>query len=109
MKIYRANRAETGTQVFVDVPDHLKLEVYELNPRFDLRNHSPSGFEWGYGGEGPAQLALAILADFLDYKHMAIVWYQDFKSAVVAKLPHENWVLDEEDISEALAALGLPV
>lgn len=32
-----------------------------LNPRLDLFNHSPTGFEWGYGGSGPAQLALAIL------------------------------------------------
>jgi len=30
-----------------------------LNPRLDLYNHSPTGFEWGYGGSGPAQLALA--------------------------------------------------
>lgn len=36
-----------------------------LNPRTDLFNHSPNGFEWGYGGSGPAQLALAILADHL--------------------------------------------
>jgi len=34
-----------------------------LNPRLDLWNHSPTGFEWGYGGSGPAQLALALLAD----------------------------------------------
>ena len=27
-----------------------------LNPRQELRNHSPTGFEWGYGGSGPAQL-----------------------------------------------------
>jgi len=25
-----------------------------------VRNHSPDGFAWGYGGSGPAQLALAI-------------------------------------------------
>ena len=24
-------------------------------------NHSPDGFNWGYGGSGPAQLALAIM------------------------------------------------
>src|SRR5262245_55620958 len=29
-------------------------------------NHSPDGFAWGYGGSGPAQLALAILLDALD-------------------------------------------
>lgn len=36
-----------------------------LRPRHDLFNHSPDGFAWGYGGSGPAQLALAILADHL--------------------------------------------
>lgn len=25
-----------------------------------LINHSPDGFNWGYGGSGPAQLSLAI-------------------------------------------------
>ena len=34
-----------------------------LHPRKSLAvyNHSPDGFAWGYGGSGPAQLALAIL------------------------------------------------
>jgi hypothetical protein len=36
-----------------------------LPPRLDLFNHSPAGFDWGYGGSGPAQLALAMLADAL--------------------------------------------
>jgi hypothetical protein len=31
-----------------------------LDPRHDLYNHSPDGFEWGYHGSGPAQLALAL-------------------------------------------------
>lgn len=28
--------------------------------------HSPTGFEWGYGGSGPADLALSILCDVLE-------------------------------------------
>ena len=43
-------------------------------------NHSPDGFEWGYGGSGPAQLSLAIvlvaakkLLDPLDPEHLWIV------------------------------------
>src|SRR5687767_7716662 len=28
-------------------------------------HHSPTGFEWGYGGSGPADLALNIAARFL--------------------------------------------
>jgi hypothetical protein len=51
-----------------------------------IRNHSPNGFEWGYGGSGPAQLALAILLAFLP-REQALNHYQDFKWAVVAGLP----------------------
>jgi len=38
------------------------LNGQELHPAESLkmRNHSPDGFNWGYGGSGPAQTALAI-------------------------------------------------
>jgi hypothetical protein len=49
-----------------------------LNPRHDLCNHSPDGFAWGYGGSGPAQLSLALLADLTD-DETAQKYYQDFK------------------------------
>jgi len=55
-----------------------------LDPRHDLRNHSPDGFAWGYGGSGPAQLALAILADALDDRE-ATRLYQRFKFDVVGR------------------------
>ena len=28
-----------------------------------VKNHSPDGFNWGYGGSGPGQLTLAILLE----------------------------------------------
>ena len=39
-----------------------------LNRRSSLavRNHSPTGSAWGYGGSGSAQLALAILLAVTD-------------------------------------------
>jgi len=43
-----------------------------LAPRNDLFDHSPSGFEWGYGGSGPAQLALALLADHFVHRPAAM-------------------------------------
>jgi len=55
-----------------------------LPPRNDLCDHSPTGFAWGYGGSGPAQLALAILADVYD-DEFALANYQQFKWDVVAK------------------------
>jgi hypothetical protein len=75
-----------------------------LDPRFDLWEHSPTGFEWGYGGSGPAQLALALLADHLDDDERAITLHQDFKCAVVTKLPH-SWTLTTDDIERTLQSL----
>lgn len=69
-----------------------------LDPRFDLRRHSPDGFNWGYGGSGPAQLALAILADFTKDDGVALKLYQRYKWAVVARLPHATWCIDGEEI-----------
>jgi len=73
-----------------------------LNPRFDLWNHSPSGFEWGYVGSGPAQLALAILADHLGDDQEALNLYQRFKWAVIAELPGRGWMLTSRDIDQLL-------
>lgn len=51
---YVGRRSDEGVEVTVDGKP--------LDPRFDLMRHSPDGFEYGYGGSGPAQLALALLA-----------------------------------------------
>jgi len=48
-----------------------------------LRNHSPDGFNWGYGGSGPAQLALAITLELTGKAE----GYQHFKWNVIATLP----------------------
>lgn len=39
------------------------LDGKYLDPKSSQKyhNHSPDGFNWGYGGSGPAQLALAIM------------------------------------------------
>lgn len=63
-----------------------------------IGEHSPDGFEWGYGGSGPAELALAILADHLDCEPPAAL-YQAFKAAVVANLNHFGWQLRASEIA----------
>ena len=59
----------------------------QLDPRLDLRNHSPTGFGWGYCGSGAAQLALALAADALGDEQRAIELYQEFKFRCVANSP----------------------
>jgi hypothetical protein len=77
-----------------------------LDLRLDLRRHSLTGPERGYGGSGSAQLSLAILAEYLENDEEALRFYQGFKFAVVGRLPQDqSWVLTEEDIERALAML----
>ena len=82
-------------------------KVRELDPAFDLANHSPTGFSWGYCGSGPAQLALAILADvFRPRREYARRFYQEFKRRVIAALPgDQDWELTEERVREVAMAI----
>ena len=66
--------------------------------RLDLVNHSPTGFAWGYSGSGPAQLALAILADWMGCDHAARVLHQRFKAAAIAGMTGKHWSLTDDDL-----------
>lgn len=76
-------------------------ETTELSPAASqhLRNHSPDGFQWGYGGSGPAQLALALLLDVTGNPELAQSCYQDFKFHWVASWG-ESWSITSRDILE---------
>lgn len=110
MKCYYGSRDADGTckvrvvQVFGTVP----LLAEPLNLRLDLVNHSPTGFEWGYAGSGPAQLALAILADVLGEDKAAITLHQAFKFHTIAKLPRDTpWELTVHQVLDALVRIAL--
>lgn len=62
---------------------YLDGKYLDPRPSQTYRNHSPDGFNWGYGGSGPAQLALAIM---LKVKGDSS-GYQDFKFKFIAGLP----------------------
>ena len=62
-----------------------------------VRNHSPTGPAWGYGGSGPAQLALAILLAVTDAA-TAERFYQQFKWSVIAPIEADRWTLDAGDV-----------
>lgn len=91
-KRYRADHsycAADGGTVFVDVVDRATNTVRrtkELPLYLQVRNHSPTGFAWRYGGSGPAQLSLAILIDCLKDEERAVALYQKFKFARIAQL-----------------------
>lgn len=60
-----------------------------------IRNHSPDGFNWGYGGSGPAQLALAICLELYG-EERARSMYQDFKFKHIGSLPQSDFHVEIE-------------
>ena len=92
------HRESLSGQSLVTVCDGQKSEPLPL--RLDLVNHSPAGFSWGYGGSGPAQLALALLADALGDDDLAVRLHQAFKFRVVACWPEgERWWITADQIA----------
>ena len=101
MKTYTGSRTENGCAVVVSDGDSCR----GLDPRLDLRTHSPTGFEWGYGGSGPAQLALALAADALGDDEAALGVYQRLKFRLVGRLPADGWTLTAGELADALRSL----
>ncbi|HUU57257.1 MAG TPA: DUF6166 domain-containing protein [bacterium] len=91
--------------VIVGVPERtdqggFRVDVHSgagVAPLPHVERHSPDGFNWGYGGSGPADLALSILAYATgegDAMRNRPGLYQDFKWEVVAALPmNSEWAL----------------
>jgi Family of unknown function (DUF6166) len=93
MKVYEGGRGLGGAQVTVDGTP--------LDPRFDVQRFSPMGFEWTYEGDGPRQLALALLCDHLGDPTRALALTEGFMRDVVAELDNA-WELTSEEIAAAI-------
>ena len=73
-----------------------------------VKNHSPDGFNWGYAGSGPSQLALAILLEVTNDEAKALAHYHDFERQAIAAIKSQetNWEIEENKILEWLAERG---
>ena len=96
-KFYIAERSDLGDAVVWVVKRGDKTPL-PLEPSLKIRNHSPTGFEWGYGGSGPAQLALAILLDCTGCPEVALSYYLLFKAEEIAKAPLQGFQISAQEI-----------
>lgn len=75
-------------------------------------NHSPTGFEWGYWGSGPSQLAYAMLRVYFrvvlkdDTQDLARGLYAQFKFDIIGKLRKDEWEMDGSFITNWLQGVA---
>jgi len=93
MPVYRGNRSQNAGSLVVTKDG----EILSPGPSQKIWNHSPDGFQWGYGGSGPAQLALALLLDVTDNTETAVKLHQDFKFDLVVQWG-DAWAISTEQI-----------
>jgi uncharacterized protein DUF6166 len=111
---YRGIREPEGCRVERREPGTIGRQRERWTPLSPLKSlkvraHSPTGFEWGYTGSGPAQLALALLLDFTGDRRTAERYYQDFKCRMVATWSNDDadgvqWEITGQQILDAMTA-----
>ncbi len=74
----------------------------DLDPALDLKALSDEGFDWGYEGAAPAQLALALTLHHTGERVRALALYRKILRTVVATLPRDGWTLSDNDLRVAL-------
>ena len=114
--VYKGFRSPTETSVIIttDTPHWFTQPTVHLSPRADLADNSPTGFEWGYLGSGPHQLALAILAHAAGDDEYAVHMAHSFTLDIIAHLPRTQWLIPASTVhswmesNPAKPALHLP-
>ena len=94
MKFHGIGQSVGGCDVYV-IDENGKRE---LPLRLNEVRHSPSGFQWGYSGSGPAQLSYAMLRELYSISESKAN-YQTVKNRVISNLPEaEDFWLHEDRI-----------
>jgi hypothetical protein len=66
-----------------------------------VRQHSPTGFDWGSSGNGAAKLALAMCIEIVGRQRAERV-YQDIKDALLAPIEDDCWMLSGARVLTAI-------
>jgi hypothetical protein len=93
MKIYEGKRVADTTIVTVDGAP--------LQPHTELRDFHADGFEWGYEGSGPCQLAFALLVEHMGAQG-ALENYRKFLRDVIAEIEGDEWQLTTDNVADRL-------
>lgn len=91
MKTYIIQRSPRGVHCSV-MP-----ETGPLYPLPHLLRHSPDGFEYGYGGSGPSDLARSIVGDLLGEKDPKPSLYRPVTHRLISQISGDGPVFVAEE------------
>ncbi|MBN9597960.1 MAG: hypothetical protein J0G36_21735 [Afipia sp.] len=97
MSVFAGTRSISGVLVTID--------GRPLDRALQVKTYGSGFFEWSYEGDGPLQLALAILVQYYGDQQQALSMTERFMKAIVANLDND-WELTSEDIRSALLQLN---
>jgi hypothetical protein len=81
----------TGTQYRLYQKGHKpQMQILTPDEGQKYHNHSPDGFNHGYSGSGPAQLAISVMIAVYGKPVIGSYHYQHLKDAVIAKMPQDQ-------------------
>ena len=107
MKIFRGEKRKVGGCI-VKMDNNGCTTELSLEKSFEVVQHSPDGFQWGYGGSGPAQLAAAILYETTNNPELTRRYYQDFKFDHVSQW-EDTFEINELEIKIWLSLVGAEI
>jgi hypothetical protein len=101
IKIYKGKRVGPPEGLPLEEPNDVIVTVNN-KPLKHRIYHSPSGFNWGYLGSGPGDLARSILWDYLGNEPPRNM-YMDFKERFVSGWGNE-WEISSQEIQDWMKA-----
>ena len=79
-----------------------------VNIQQRIVRHSPDGFEWGYAGSGPSDLALNILSIFIGQEAAERDGlYQRFKEKFIVSMPKTGGIIKKDEILRWIDEQGI--
>lgn len=116
MKVYYAKRTKRGVRCDVIEVSGTLAKGYKTSVRElpHVARNSPAGFEFGFSGSGPYDLALSILADHFEEVMEEIVagrrrcfsLYEKFTDAFVARAQGQEFAITDQSIDRWLKTIG---
>ena len=89
----------------VELTDDDYTTQLSLEKSLQVVDHSPDGFQWGYQGSGPSQLAAAILNEVTEDPEITREYYELFKHDHVSQWA-DDFEINEFQVRDWLRSVG---